>query len=240
MAPSVTLETFSFNPFIVNENMNDNNQDPNLNFFHESISSSFDADYVSTKDFKSKFKDYSKNSFSVLRLNIRSLSKDFESFKELCNLLSFKFSIVCLSETWSKEKVNENSLYQPEGYNSLHQNRKHKNGGGVALFVKDSCSFKKRDDLSINSEAIESLSIEIKNNEYKNIIFNVVYWPPDGDIDVCENYFKNIFFKDNVIRKNILLAGDFNINLLYFEENKKVQNFINLIFQFGLVPTTNK
>ena len=25
----------SFNPFIVNENMNDNSQDPDLNFFHK-------------------------------------------------------------------------------------------------------------------------------------------------------------------------------------------------------------
>ena len=37
-----------------------------------------------------------------------------------------------------------------------------------------------------------------------------------------------------------MLAGDFNANLLHFEQNKKVQNFINLTFQFGLVPTTNK
>ena len=37
-----------------------------------------------------------------------------------------------------------------------------------------------------------------------------------------------------------MLAGDFNIDLLDFEQNKKVQNFISLIFQFGLVPTTNK
>ena len=73
---------------------------------------------------------------------------------------------------------------------------------GVALFVKDSYSFNKRDDLSINSVAIQSFSIEITNNESENIIFNVVYRPPYGDVDVCENYFKNIFFKDNVIRKN--------------------------------------
>ena len=57
----------------------------------------------------------------------------------------------------------------------------------------------------INSEATESLSVEITHSESKNIIFNAVYRPVDGDIDVCENYFKNIFFKDNVIRKNILL-----------------------------------
>ena len=84
----------------------------------------------------------------------------------------------------------------------MHQNRKHKNVGGVTISVKDSYSFKNRDDRSINSEAIESLSNEITHNESKNIIFNVVYWPLDGDIDVCENY---IFFKDNIIRKNILL-----------------------------------
>ena len=44
------------------------------------------------------------------------------------------FSIICFSEIWSKdEKVNENSLYQLEGYNLLHQNRKHKNGGSAYL-----------------------------------------------------------------------------------------------------------
>ena len=38
----------------------------------------------------------------------------------------------------------------------------------------------------------------------------------------------------------MILAGDFNINVLDFEKNKKVQNFVNLMFQFGLVPTINK
>ena len=48
------------------------------------------------------------------------------------------FKVVCFSETWSKdEKVNGNSLHQLEGYNLLHQIRKHKNGAGVAVFVKD-------------------------------------------------------------------------------------------------------
>ena len=38
----------------------------------------------------------------------------------------------------------------------------------------------------------------------------------------------------------MILAGDFSINMLYFEQNKKVENFVNLVFQFGLVPTMNK
>ena len=122
MVPNVTLKTLSFNQFIVIDDMNDNNQGPDLNLFYESVSSSLDTDYVSPKDFRSKFKIIPKT-LSVLHLNIRSLSKNFESFKELYNLLSFKFCMVCFSEIWSKdEKVNETSLYQLEGYNLLHQN----------------------------------------------------------------------------------------------------------------------
>ena len=67
-----------------------------------------------------------------------------------------------------------------------------------------------------------------------------ISYQSDGDTDVRENYFKNFFFKDNLIRKNILLAENFNINLLHFEQTKKAQNFINLMFQLGSITTTNK
>ena len=66
------------------------------------------------------------------------------------------------------------------------------------------------------------------------LILSISY-QSDGDTDVRENYFKNFFFKDNLIRKNILLAENFNINLLHFEQTKKAQNFINLMFQLGSI-----
>ena len=40
--------------------------------------------------------------------------------------------------------------------------------------------------------------------------------------------------------KHILLAGNFNLNVLDFENNKKVQNFINHVFRYGMIPTINK
>ena len=52
-------------------------------------------------------------------------------------------------------------------------------------------SFKSRQDLGINSEVAESLSIEILNKKCKNVILNTIYRPPNGDIETCENYFKN-------------------------------------------------
>ena len=46
--------------------------------------------------------------------------------------------------------------------------------------------------------------------------------------------------KHEISQKDIILAGDFNINLLHFYENKKVQNFVNLMFRFGMILTINK
>ena len=87
---------------------------------------------------------------------------------------------------------------------------------------------------------MERLSIEISNNDIKNIIFNIVYRPLDGDLVVYESYSQSIVSHNSIKNKIVILAGNFDINVLEFEQNKKVQNFVNLMFQFGLVPTINK
>ena len=46
--------------------------------------------------------------------------------------------------------------------------------------------------------------------------------------------------KREIGHKDITLAGVFNINLLDFDANKKVQYFVNLMFRFGMIPTINK
>ena len=38
----------------------------------------------------------------------------------------------------------------------------------------------------------------------------------------------------------IVLAGDFSINFLDFETNKNVQDFLNLILRYNMIPLTNK
>ena len=133
MAPNATFESLNFNIFIVNDFLNDNSQDPDANFFHDNVSP-LDTDYISPSNFNGNFKDFMENSFSVLHLNIRSLNENFESFAELYKLLSFKFSIICFSETLSSnENLNKNSLFQLECNNLLHENRKYCRGGGVAV-----------------------------------------------------------------------------------------------------------
>ena len=91
------------------------------------------------------------------------------------------------------------------------------------MFVHESLCCTKQNNLCINSEAVESLSVEICNNDVKIIIFNIVYRPPDGDLEVCENYFQSILSHNSIRNKNVILTGDFNINVLDFKQNKKVK-----------------
>ena len=113
----------------------------------------------------------------------------------------------------------------------MHAIRKNRRGVGISIFVHESLPFKRRQDLDINSEAVESLSIEILNKDSKNIILNMIHRPPNGDIETCENYFKNLFAKNDTVNKHIVLTGNFNLNVLDFGNNTKVENFINFMFR---------
>ena len=101
-------------------------------------------------------------------------------------------------------------------------------------------NFKLREDLSINCDAIQSLSIEISSTKSKNIILNTIYRPSNGDMEQCETHFKDVFSKNGKNLKNIVLAGDFNIDFLDFETNKNVQDVLNLMFHYNMIPLTNK
>ena len=100
--------------------------------------------------------------------------------------------------------------------------------------------YKLCNDLNINCEDIEFLSLEILNSQTRNIIFNMVYRPPDGNLKIFETFFKTILADSTIVNKTFFLAGDFNINLLDFETSKKVQSFVHLMFKFSTIPTTNK
>ena len=69
-----------------------------------------DAQYLMPDKFKTNFKDFSKNSFFVLHLNIRSINKHFEAFSKFQSKLNNIFSVICLSETWASEENMKKNL----------------------------------------------------------------------------------------------------------------------------------
>ena len=239
MPPNGSFESQSFNPFSVNEDLKDNDQDPNGNFYQTQISS-LDTSYYIPNEVKEKLENFQQKSFSVLHLNIRSMSKNFKPFREFLDSLCFTFSAICLSETWCQSHETSSSNLQIPGYVCLHQTRKNCRGGGLCIFLLESFSYKVRNDLAVNSSAIEYLCVEVFNKNSKSIVLNLVYRPPNGDRNELENHFKNILSKREITNKELVLVGDFSVNVLDFNESKMGQSFVNLMFRHGLIPTINK
>ena len=67
---------------------------------------------------KSSLASFDPNAFSGLHLNIRSMKKNFENFKEFLKNLSVRFSAICFSETWCESQdESQNWNYILSGYN---------------------------------------------------------------------------------------------------------------------------
>ena len=187
MTPDINFESMFFNPFSTKEGFVDNDHDPDVNFYHDFFM--LDTQYLAPDRFKTNFKDFSKNSFSVLHLSIRSINKNFEAFTEFYSKLNRIFSVICFFETKaSEENISKSSNFQLKNYNVIHLIRNSRKGGGLCIFIHESLSYKLRKDLSNNSAAIESLSMEISNKKASNLIFNAICRPPTGDIKIFEQF----------------------------------------------------
>ena len=94
------------------------------------------AQYVSVDESKIQLSTCTtSSSFSILHVNIRNMSKNFEKFKLILHECNYLFSIICLTETWcSDETFRNDSNLQLPNYNSIHLERKNKRGGGGPVF----------------------------------------------------------------------------------------------------------
>ena len=74
-----------------------NEVDPDINFFQDIPS--FDTKYYSLLEVKESFNNFSEDAVSIFHMNIRSVKRNFENFKDFYYALNFRFSIICFSET---------------------------------------------------------------------------------------------------------------------------------------------
>ena len=81
-------------------------------------------------------------------------------------LSNHQYDIICINETWLDDKINtyEVSL---DGYDLVRKDRK-RTGGGVAMYIRNSISYKIGED--IMPDGLETITVEIKNLEL-NLFF---------------------------------------------------------------------
>ena len=175
--------------------------DPSLEFEKSS--------YYTLSEFNKISNDTSILSF--FHLNIASLSLHHTELTHLLENCNVKPDFIGITETRLSEKSEILSIQDYTHEDCLNESLK----GGARLYISKKFSFLPRPDLTLYSKGeLESVFVEIINHKKPNLIVGCIYRHPKMDIDKFNALYSNIVEKISFENKQIVLMGDFNIDLL--------------------------
>lgn len=164
-----------------------------------------------------------KQGFQFCHINAQSLKPKIDEFRLIFE--SSNMDVICVSETWLNESI-PNGLISLHGYKVFRSDRLVGGGGGVAIYVKDNITCKvcsKTEQFDI----IEHIFVEVSSFGRKMLVGCV--YRPNSSIA-----FSNFIMRTEALimpYNDILIAGDFNSNLL------TETSFRDSMESIGLTPT---
>lgn len=142
--------------------------------------------------------------------------------------ISLKCDVLCLTETWTKD-------YQVIGMNienyelATYFHRTFFEHGGTAIFVKDDTEYRIRKDLNQLSFEMNCELCAIEMRASKIVI--ICIYRPNKDLYLFFDILTKILHKLTREGKKIVLAGDFNLNLLQIDS--KIRKLIDILDNFN-------
>jgi len=200
------------------------------------------SQYYNCSDFIRLLKTKSKV-MKVLSLNCQSLNAKFDLlqiFLEQCNTQESQIDIICLQETWFTADCDI-SLYKIPGYSLVSSGKLCSEHGGVAMYIRDNIQFRILES-SVKSNVFDGQFIEISFKDTckhsRKLIMGNIYRPPHKTTDNIKLFMNEL---NSILHrigryKNIILSGDYNIDLLKCEENNVTNNFLDFIIGNSLIP----
>ena len=163
------------------------------------------------------------SSFGLLHVNIASLENHIDDFRLTLSLLKYRFDIIGISEHKIREGSQPSKNIDIPGYYEFNFEPTGTTHGGTGFYIKNNIDYIRRPDLQFNSPShYESMFIEIKFPQKRNLIIGCIYRHPQSNISIQEfttlhldPVLQNIS-QDN---KQCVIMGDFNVNLLKTDVN---------------------
>ena len=112
-------------------------------------------------------------------------------------------------------------------------------GGGVSLFISNNLPFIVRQDLTVLTNQVEQLFIEIDKSALhvkKNVIVGMTYRPPEKDPLLFNDIVQTALAKIDKENKFGYLLGNFNLDLLKSEIHNPTLDFLNSLFSYSFWP----
>ena len=183
--------------------------------------------------------------FSIFHINSRSFCKNFDNIHELLSSFEDKpFSVISMSETWYKP--DNSNIINLENYNLHHTARQDRRSGGAAIYVHNSLSFRIRNDLNLiqnrtnELDHCESVFIEIILPNKKNIIVGNIYRAHRTNTVSFLHDLNACLSKVSIENKPCYISGDFNFDLLKFDLNDTINDFLSKFYDHNMFPLIDR
>lgn len=152
--------------------------------------------------------------FSIVQYNVQSISNKLNLVEaELRN-----FDVICLTETWLDQRTTDDDLYLEE-FKLFRRDRPGDNHGGICVYVRKNMYSKRRADLELHN--IECVWVEVAVHNKKQLI-GTFYRPPNSINAVLSTIEDSIGLAFDTNIDNILITGDFNLDILKQSSNRKI------------------
>ena len=130
-----------------------------------------------------------------------------------------------LQETWLSSE-SDTSLFKLHGYNFVSVS---KFCSGLGIYISDDYNFKVM-NMHEQSMLWDIMFVEISGQSVNNmkITLGNIYRPPRNIIDDYNTFFSElvpILTQLNKSKSEVVISGDFNLDLLKLNENNIVSNF---------------
>ena len=192
--------------------------------------------YYTNDEFVNVLKDKT-GSFSLISLNTQSLNAKFTQLKtyiEFYKQNDLTINAFCLQETWLSDD-SDTSLLQLEDYNLITKGKACSAHGGVGIYLHKSFDY---EVLHITeSENWDGIAISVNVNSKQVIIINI-YRPPRSSVEAIKMFSDEItdLFDNFKNSKNVIVTGDFNIDLIKFKSVNCINEYLDNVISNGFIP----
>ena len=138
-----------------------------------------------------------------------------------------EFDILAFSETWLHSGIQTTDLFMPDFKLPKRKDRTGDRHGGVMIYVKESLFYKRRYDLEPRNT--ECIWIEIQLN-HTQVLFGLFYRPPNSNAAYLASIEDSISLALDTQINNIIVIGDFNLDMLSNHTSRKVSELCEHFF----------